>query len=135
MSKLKIAGWVLSVLISLFFIVGSASGKFLNFEGKEEMFAKLGWGIELMYAIGVVEVAVAILFLIPRAAFIGAILLSAYLGGAVSTHVRVGDPFWFPIAMGVLAWIALGLRDQRVFSLAFQSPAHSTISKTGKDAA
>jgi len=86
------------------------------------MFSKMGWSNEVMFKIGVVEVAIAILFLIPRTAFIGAILLSAYLGGAVATHVRVGDSFVPPIVIAVVMWIALGLRDKRVFELAFQSP-------------
>jgi hypothetical protein len=46
--------------------------------------------------------------------------MTAYLGGAVATHVRIGDPFYFPIGLGILAWVALGLRDQRVFDNAFQ---------------
>jgi len=122
MSKSRIAGWVLSVLLAAFLILASASGKFTEWEGKAEMFGKMGWSNEVMFKIGVVEVAISILFLIPRAAFIGAILLSAYLGGAVATHVRVGDSFVPPIVIAVVMWIALGLRDKRVFELAFQSP-------------
>lgn len=82
----KIAGWVLSVLISLFLIGASAMGN-----------------------------------LIPRTAFIAAILLTAYLGGATATHVRVGEPFFFPIIIGIVVWIALGLRKPAVFRLAFKS--------------
>lgn len=117
--KLEIAGWVLSVLISLFLIGASAMGKFTQWEGKAEMFGKMGWTEEVMFKIGIVEVAIAILFLIPRTSFVAAILLAAYLGGAVATHVRVGDAFFFPIIIGVLAWIALGLREPDVFRLAF----------------
>lgn len=117
--KLEIAGWVLSVLISLFLIGASAMGKFTQWEGKAEMFAKMGWTEDVMFKIGIVEVAIAILFLIPRTSFVAAILLAAYLGGAVATHVRVGDAFFFPIIIGVLAWIALGLREPDVFRLAF----------------
>ena len=117
--KLEIAGWVLSVLISLFLIGASAMGKFTQWEGKAEMFTKMGWTEDVMFKIGIVEVAIAILFLIPRTSFVAAILLAAYLGGAVATHVRVGDEFFFPIIIGVLAWIALGLREPDVFRLAF----------------
>ncbi len=116
--KLRITGWVLSVMIGLFLSVASAMGKFTQWEGKAEMFDKLGWGEDVMFKIGIVEVAIAILFLIPRTAFVGAILLSAYLGGATATHVRIGDPFYFPIIIGVVAWIALGLRKPEVFRLA-----------------
>ncbi|MEZ6153620.1 MAG: DoxX family protein [Pirellulaceae bacterium] len=76
-----------------------------------------------MFYVGIVEVSIAVLFLIPRAAFIAAILLSAYLGGATGAHVRIGEPFFLPIVFGVLVWIALGLRDPRVFRIAFQSEA------------
>lgn len=116
--KPKIAGWILSVLIALFLIGASAMGKFTQWEGKAEMFAKMGWTEEVMFKIGIVEVTIAILFLIPRTSFVAAILLAAYLGGAVATHVRVGDAFFFPIIIGVLAWIALGLREPDIFRLA-----------------
>lgn len=116
--KSRIAGWGLSVLIALFLGVASAMGKFTQWEGKAEMFDKLGWGEDVMFKVGIVEVAIAILFLIPRTAFVGAILLAAYLGGATATHVRVGDPFYFPIIIGVAAWLALGLRKPEVFRLA-----------------
>jgi len=122
-SKSKIAGWVLSIFLAVFLGFVSAYGKFFDFPNKEEMFAKMGWATEVMVYVGMVEVAIAILFLIPRTAFISAILISAYLGGATAAHVRVNEPFVFPIFMGVIAWVALGLRDPRVFKLAFQTAA------------
>ena len=45
--------------------------------------------------------------------------MTGYLGGATFTHLRVGDPWYFPIIIGVLAWLGLALRDRRVFDLAF----------------
>lgn len=132
MSKLKLAGWILSVLL-LFFMCFSASGKFLDWEGKEEMFARMGFTTELMFRIGVLEVAVAILFLIPRTGFLGAILLTGYLGGAVVTHLRVNDPAYFPVIIGILVWIALGMRNPLIFLLALgQQPV---IRTTASDAA
>lgn len=118
-ARTSIVGWVMSVLLSLFLIGGSAAGKFTEWEGKAEMFDKFGYSTELMWKIGILEVALALLILIPRAAFLGAILLTAYLGGAVATHVRVGDQFFFPILAGVFLWIAIGLRRPEVFRLAF----------------
>jgi uncharacterized membrane protein YphA (DoxX/SURF4 family) len=123
----RIVGWVLSALIAAFLIVASGVPKFVDWEGKAEMFDKMGWTTDVMLKIGVVEITLAILFLIPRAAFIAAVLLTAYLGGAVATHVRVGEAFYFPIVTGVLAWIALGLRDPRVFTAAFQSPKRNDL--------
>ena len=115
-----IAGWILSILL-VAFLLFSAIGKFTTFEGKEEMFNHLGWTEQVMTRVGIVEVVIAVAFLIPRISLVAAILLSAYLGGAVSAHVRVGDPFFFPIIMGAVMWVALGLRDSRVFQLAFGS--------------
>jgi DoxX-like family len=114
----RIIGWSLSVLIVLFLIGASAVGKFVQWEGKAEMFAKIGWTEAMIFKIGIVEVVIAILFLIPRTSFVAAILLAAYLGGAIATHVRVGEAFVVPIIIGVLAWVALGLRQPDVFRLA-----------------
>ena len=114
----RIAGWIISVLISLFLIGASAMGKFLTWEGKEKMFEQLGFSTDLMFKIGVLEVILAILLLIPRTGFVAAILLSAYLGGATVTHLRVGEPIFMPIIFGVVMWIGLGLRRPEVFSLA-----------------
>tara|TARA_R110002072_G_scaffold145460_1_gene291928 strand:+ start:70579 stop:70983 length:405 start_codon:yes stop_codon:yes gene_type:complete len=128
-SKSSIAGWVLSSLLAALLIVGSASGKFTEWEGKADMFAKLGWSAEVMFRIGLVEVACAILFLIPRTSFVAAILLTGYLGGATATHIRVGDPFHMPVIIGVVVWTSLGLRDPRIFSAAFQKqPSRRTTS-------
>lgn len=114
----RIVGWVLSILIVLFLVGASAMGKFTQWEGKAERFAKMGWTEEVMFKIGIVEVAIAVLFLIPRTAFVAAILLAAYLGGATATHVQIGDQFYFPIIIGVAAWLALGLRQPDVLRLA-----------------
>ncbi|QDV66429.1 hypothetical protein Poly24_01150 [Rosistilla carotiformis] len=118
---MRIAGWILSGLIVAFLIFGSAVGKFVEWEGKAEMFAHLGYTSDLIMKIGIVEVVLALLFLVPRTGFLAAILLTGYLGGAIATHVRVGDPFYFPMLIGVLLWIALGLRRPAVFALAFGS--------------
>ena len=118
----RIVGWGLSVLISLFLIGVSGLPKFIDFEGKEKLFAELGWTVDTMKIVGVVEVALAVLFLVPRLGMLAAVLLTGYLGGATAAHVRVGEPFLFPVVLGVLVWVALGLRDRRVFALALGRP-------------
>lgn len=122
--KLAIAGWVLSGLIALFMGVVSAAGKFIQPAppGVLETALHLGLPIEKYPAIGVVEIASVILFLIPRTAFVGAILIAAYLGGATAIHVRVGDPWFMPPLMGVLAWVGYGLRRPDVIRAAFAAP-------------
>ena len=68
-------------------------------------------------AIGILELACVALYLVPRTAILGGILVAAYLGGAVATHVRVGEPFILPVLLGVFAWLGLYFRDTRVRAL------------------
>ncbi len=119
MNKSKIAGWVLSALLAALLVIASAGSKFSEWEGKEEQFGSLGFDNDLMVKIGIAEVSITGLFLIPQTAFVGAIALTGYLGGATCAHIRVGDPFFMPVIIGVLVWVALGLRDPRIFALAF----------------
>jgi uncharacterized membrane protein YphA (DoxX/SURF4 family) len=121
--KSVITGWVLSVVVALLLSVLSAYGKFFDFPDKEAMFAELGWDTGVMVYVGIVEVVIALLFLVPRLAFLAAILMSAYLGGATAAHVRIHENFLMPILIGVVAWVALGLRDPRVFQIAFTKKA------------
>ena len=114
----RITGWVLTGLVGFFLIVASGVPKFIGFPGKQEMFDKLGITANLSTTLGIIEIAVAILFLIPRTSFIGAILVTGYLGGAVWAHLRIGDPWFFPIIIGVVMWVALGLRQPAIFALA-----------------
>jgi hypothetical protein len=66
---------------------------------------------------GVIEVTVAVLYLIPRTAFLGAILTTGHLGGALWTHLRFDDTWFFPIIVGVLMWLGLALRRPEIFRL------------------
>lgn len=112
-------GFALSVLISLFLIVGSLVGKFGDWEGKAQMFEKMGLTVDLVKKIGVVEIIIALLYVAPRTSFLGTILLTGYMGGAILTHARVGDPFVAQIIIGVVIWIAQALRQPQIFRLAF----------------
>ena len=114
----NIIGWILSGLIAILLIGPSAMGKFMEWEGKDKMFAHIGFSSDLIFNIGILEVILAVTFLIPRTAFIGAILLTGYLGGATVTHLRVGDPFIAPVIIGVVMWIGIGLRCPTIFNLA-----------------
>jgi hypothetical protein len=58
-----------------------------------------------------------IIYAIPQTAFLGALLLTAYLGGATASHVRIGEPFYLPIIFGVLVWAGLFLRIDRLRTL------------------
>ena len=81
-------------------------------------FIQLGWPVRLAPILGVIELACVIVYLYPRTAVLGAILVAGYLGGATATHVRVGDGFFFaPFLLGVLAWLGLWLREPRLKAL------------------
>ncbi len=124
----RIIGWVLTGLLGLFLIVGSGIMKFIDFPGKAEMFDRMGISPELSPVLGIIEITVTLIFLIPKTSFVGAILLTAYLGGAVWTHLRIGEPWFFPIIIGVLVWVALGLRQPAIFAMALgQSPVPSSL--------
>lgn len=79
--------------------------------------AKLGIPLSLLPTIGVLEIGVTLLYLIPRTSFLGALLLTGYLGGAVFTHLRVGDPWFFPLIVAIVAWLGLALRQPTIFTL------------------
>jgi len=122
----RITGWTLTVLMGLFLIGASGVPKFLDFPGKADMMSKLQIPLELLTTLGVIEIAVAVLYLIPRTAFLGAILTTGYLGGALWTHLRVNDTWFFPIIIGVLMWLGLALRRPVIFRLLLgQAPSHT----------
>jgi uncharacterized membrane protein YphA (DoxX/SURF4 family) len=77
---------------------------------------KFGWPENLMTPIGLLELACAIVFVIPRTAVLGAILVASYLGAAFATHLRIGDggSGVVPILLAVFAWLGLYLRDERL---------------------
>lgn len=81
---------------------------------------ELGYRESVIVPLGLVLVASTILYIVPRTAVLGAILLTGYLGGAVATHVRVLDgafPIIFPAIVGSLLWLGLYLRDERLRAL------------------
>src|SRR3990172_7719497 len=82
-----------------------------------EGFTHLGYPASLALGIGIVELACAVVYVVPRTAVLGAILLTGYLGGATATHLRIGEPFFMPIILGVLVWGGLYLRDDRLRAL------------------
>src|SRR6266853_6772704 len=107
----------LSGLVVLFLIPDGII-KFIKPAPVAEAFAHLGWPLSLANVIGVVLLVCVALYAFPRTSVLGAILLTGYLGGAVATHLRAGDPLFshvlFPTYLGVLLWLGLYLRDDRV---------------------
>lgn len=81
---------------------------------------KLGYAESVIVPLGIVLVVCTIIYLVPATSVLGAILLTGYLGGAVSTHVRAYEgafPIIFAVSFGVLLWLGLYLRDTRLRAL------------------
>lgn len=98
-------------------LVFSATLKFLRPAFVLQTFAHLGISERLVFPLGVLELTCTIIYLIPRTSVLGAILLTGYLGGAVLTHLRVGEPVFMPLIAGVLVWGGVFLRESRVRAL------------------
>ena len=107
------AGWILSALVFVF-MAYSAILKLTHNPQAVQGFSALGLGLGALTALGVVELACVVLFLIPPTAALGAVLLAGYFGGAVMAHLVMHIPLPIPIIFGVVAWLALYLREPRV---------------------
>jgi len=103
--------------ITALMLGASAAMKFKGGPELTEGFKHLGLPEDLRIGLGILELTVLSIYLFPRTSVLGAILITGYLGGAVCTHLRVGDPIWGPLVPGVLAWAGLWLRDPRLGDL------------------
>jgi hypothetical protein len=119
-SKLPLIGWIVGGLPALFLLIDGAM-KLGKPAVVVEATLELGYPENVIVPLGFVLLACTILYLVPRTAVLGAILLTGYLGGAVATHVRAGEgwfPILFPVVFGALLWGGLYLRDPRLRALA-----------------
>ncbi|MDB5711928.1 MAG: hypothetical protein JWL96_3998 [Sphingomonas bacterium] len=118
----RVAGYVMSGLVIAFMLLDGGM-KLVPLDVVIKSTAELGYPptIALARGLGVVGLFCTALYALPRTAVLGAILLTAYMGGAVATHVRVGSPLFthilFGVYLGVLLWGGLFLRDARVRAL------------------
>jgi hypothetical protein len=110
------AGRVISVLVSLVFVASSV----MKLKGGTDVaqgMAHLGLPESLIVPLAILEVSCVVIHLIPATSVLGAILLTGYIGGAICTHLRVGDPFFLQVALGILVWLGLYLREERLRKL------------------
>lgn len=113
-------GRIISAVVVLFLLFDSIL-KLIKIRPVIEGTVRLGYSESTIVGMGVALLASVILHVIPQTSILGAILLTGYLGGAVATHVRVGDPLFshvlFPIYVGALVWLGLYLREERLHKL------------------
>jgi hypothetical protein len=115
-NKLTWTGRIISALLVLLLLFSGSMKVFFQSQVAVE-FTRLGYPESVILGIGIVEIACVIIYAIPRTTLLGAILVTGYLGGATATHVRIGDPFIIPILIGVLVWVGLFLREDRLRTL------------------
>ena len=110
-------GWILSGMVIAFMIV-DAGGTLLAIEPIKKATLEIGYPLDRMWLVGVLALICAVLYAIPATCVLGAIILTGYLGGAITSHLRVAGTLTpemiVSLILGVLAWGGLWLRDPRL---------------------
>ncbi|HEY6816923.1 MAG TPA: DoxX family protein [Croceibacterium sp.] len=108
-------GRALSGLFVLFMLGASIAPKLLGMPVAAETIEALGWSADFVLMIGLLELAFTVLYLVPQTSVLGAVLMTALLGGAMATHIRVGSPLFshtlFSIYLALFMWGGLWLRS------------------------
>ncbi len=120
-SKTKLwAGRVISALVVLFLLFDSIT-KLMRVDAVMKATVRIGYPASVIPIIGLILLICTIIYVIPYTSILGAVLLTGYLGGAVATNLRIGNPLFsntlFPVYFGILVWGGLFLRERRLRSL------------------
>ncbi|MCA1581026.1 MAG: DoxX family protein [Acidobacteria bacterium] len=114
--KIVWVGRGISILVCLVFLMSA----FMKLKGGPELaqgIAHMGIPESMVVPLAILEIACVVIYAIPATAALGAILLTGFVGGAICTHWRVGDPFIVQIVLGILIWFGLYLREDRLKAL------------------
>ncbi len=117
----KIITWTLTILVAVVF-TGSGLFKLFGGEGTTEMAKTLGGQAHLTF-LGILELAIVVLWFIPRTAVVGALLAMTYMSGAIAVHFVSNQPVAIPVAIEVLIWIATAVRFPEVKNRLFNTAA------------
>ncbi len=113
-------GWIMSGIVVVFLLFDGVT-KLMMITPVVNATVGIGYPVDVIRPLGIICLACAILYGMPRTAVLGAILLTGFLGGAVASKVRLEDPLFsqvlFGVYVGVLAWGGLYLRDGRLRAL------------------
>ena len=111
---MKITGWVLSILAILLLLVDGFA-KLIKPEPVVQATLQLGYPESTITTIGILVIICVIIYAIPKFSFLGAILLTGFLGGAIATHFRINNPLFshtlFPVYVLLFIWLGLYLRS------------------------
>ena len=119
MVKQERSGQVISALVVLFMVFDGVI-HVMKIAPVVDAFAQLGYPLRMAVPLGILELCITALYAIPGTAVIGAMLLTAYFGGATAAQLRIGAdlfPIIFPVLLGALLWGGLYLRDERIRAL------------------
>ena len=115
--------WIGRVLsgLAVLFLTFDAALKLLRLPMAIEGTSQLGYPAGVVLPLGLVQVVCLVLYVVPRTSVLGAVLWTGYLGGAIATHVRLGNPLFthvlFPVYVALLLWGGLWFRDGRLRAL------------------
>lgn len=107
--SIKITGWVLTIVLALLFMM-SAFMKFSQSAETVSQAAAVGLDSKTYLFIGIIEIASLVLFIIPRTGILGTLLLVAYLGGAIVTHLEHNQPIIMAVIIQIILWITAFVR-------------------------
>jgi hypothetical protein len=114
-------GWVLTSLFAIFILAASAAPKLAGADAATNTLAALGWPVGYTLPLGLLELACLALYLFQPTAVLGAVLFTGLLGGAMATHVRVGNPLFshvlFSVYLGLFLWGGLWFRTPTLRAL------------------
>ncbi len=112
------AGWVLSLWPAVV-VVSSAAWKLTRNPWYVHEFGRIGWPESALTGLALLQLGCLLLYLIPQTAVLGAVLLTGYLGGAIATYVRMGEPYpvLVPLSTSLIAWAGIYLRDESLRAL------------------
>ena len=114
--KLVWIGRVVSIIAALPFAL-SAAMKLMRHPEVIKGMSHLGLPESLIMPLGVIELLCVVLYLVPKTSIFGAILFTGYVGGAIVTHLRIGEPVYLHIALGIVIWLGLYLRRPQLRQL------------------
>ena len=114
------AGRVLSILVALPFVFSAVMKLIVHPEVVKGM-SHLGLPESLIRPLGVIELLCVVIYLVPQTSVLGAILFTGYVGGTIITHLRVGEPVYLNIILGLLIWLGLYLRRPRLRELVWST--------------
>lgn len=117
MSKGRLWGGRVLSAIPVLMLLFSGVMKIMGGPALAEGMGHLGWPVALAIPLAVMEIGCTLLYIFPRTAVLGAILLTGYLGGAMATHMRLGEAYIIQFLLGAMLWGGLYLRDARLRAL------------------